>query len=192
MISDQHRFIFVHINKTGGTSIEKVFNPQADQEDVPHKHGSASFYQRKFPRHFREYFKFSFVRNPWDWLVSRYHWSRDHQGLFNCDFRELLFRMKNGSPLCAAAPWMEKALAPQLDRLTVDGKLAMDFVGKFENLQGDFDRVCSILGIETTPLPHVFQSRRGTYAQYYDDETREIVERVYAADIAAFDYRFGD
>jgi|SRR5215468_8444806 len=79
MISDRHRFIFVHINKTGGTSIEKVFEPDADQTNVAFKHARAAFYRREFPEQFRDYFKFAFVRNPWDWLVSRYHWSRDQR-----------------------------------------------------------------------------------------------------------------
>jgi sulfotransferase famil protein len=69
MISDRHKFIFVHIQKTGGTSIEKVFEPLADLRDVPFKHASAAHYRESFPDQFDSYFKFSFVRNPWDWLV---------------------------------------------------------------------------------------------------------------------------
>lgn len=192
MISDEYRFIFVHINKTGGTSIEKVFEPQADQQDLRYKHQPAAFYKERFPYRFRDYFKFSFVRNPWDWLVSRYHWSRDHQHLIDYSFRELLRRLENRVRVSAAAPWMEGALAPQLDRLIINGSLAMDFVGRYENLQGDFEKISSILKIKAITLPHVFKTQHAVYTEYYDDETRGIVEKLYAADIAAFGYRFGD
>ena len=191
MISHQHRFIFVHINKTGGTSIEKVFDPLADQKDVRMKHSPVGKYKKRFPDHFDIYFKFSFVRNPWDWLVSRYHWSRYRQRLITFEFREFLARIERGDDL--PEPWMARAVAPQVDRITIDGKIAVDFVGRFEQLHDDFNHVCNVLQLEDRqPLPHVFKSDRAFYADYYDDETKAIVERRYAADIEAFDYRFGD
>jgi hypothetical protein len=193
MISDSHRFIFVHINKTGGTSIEKIFEPYADQRDVPYKHAAAAFYQQTFPGRFRRYFKFAFVRNPWDWLVSRYHWSRDHQRLFDYSFREFLLRLKNRIRLSATADWLEEqALLPQIDRLTIGGAIAVDFVGRFENLQSDFDKICSNLRIESRPLPQVFKTEHAPYVECYDNETRKIVEELYATDIETFGYRFGE
>jgi len=193
MISDRHRFIFVHINKTGGTSIEKVFAPLADQEDVPFKHAPVAHYKKHFPDRFDSYFKFSFVRNPWDWLVSRYYWSRDHQGLIDYSFPEFLDRLETGRELSPGAKWMEAALAPQLDRLTIAGKIAVDFVGRFERLHDDFHRLCLALQLEDPPaLPHVFKTDHAFYADYYDDRTKALVERLYAADIGAFGYRFGD
>jgi len=193
MISDRHRFIFIHINKTGGTSIEKVFEPEADQENVAFKHRTAAFYRQTFPEQFRDYFKFAFVRNPWDWLVSRYHWSRDRQHLFDYSFQEFLWRLKNGIPLSPGAPWLEgEALQPQLARVSIDGQIAVDFVGRFETIQSDFDSICSRLQIEARTLPHVFQTDRASYVDYYDDETRRVVKQLYAADIIAFGYRFRD
>lgn len=128
MISDAYQFIFIHINKTGGTSIEKVFERNADQRDVPLKHASVSEIQAQYPQAFARYFKFSFVRNPWDWLVSRYHWSRNKQGLFDYSFTEFLERLANGETLSAQAPWLQQALAPQVSRLKLNGQLAVDFI----------------------------------------------------------------
>src|SRR5882724_1403834 len=84
MICDEHKFIFVHLNKTGGTSIEKLFDSQADVltngiTGNHDKHWTAADIQRAFPEKYATYFKFSFVRNPWNMVVSRYHWSRFHQ-----------------------------------------------------------------------------------------------------------------
>jgi len=190
MISHRHRFIFVHINKTGGTSIEKVFKPKADQRDVRLKHAPVGEYKQRFPDQFDSYFKFSFVRNPWDWLVSRYHWSRYRQRLITFEFPEFLVRVERGD---LPEPWMTEAVAPQIDRITIDGTIAVDFVGRFERLDDDFDHVCSVLRLEARPpLSHVFKSDHAFYADYYDDETKATVERLYAADIEAFGYRFGD
>jgi hypothetical protein len=193
MISERHRFIFVHINKTGGTSIEKVFEPTADARDVRHKHASLADYRKEYPRAFREYFKFAFVRNPWDWLVSRYHWSRDRQKLFDFEFAEMLRRIERGVPLSAEARWLETgALVPQCRKLALRGRIGVDFVGRYEHLQRDFDAVCERVGHPRVELPHVFASEHRRYTEYYDDATRAIVARVYADDIRAFDYRFGD
>ncbi|MDX1407714.1 MAG: sulfotransferase family 2 domain-containing protein, partial [Saprospiraceae bacterium] len=142
MISHTHQFIFVHINKTGGTSIEKVFIDTADQADVRFKHKDVAFYQRRFPEVFERYFKFAFVRNPWDWLVSRYTWSRYHQSLLAISFTEMIERLDCGVELAPDVPWFRRALAPQSERLMIDGRIAVDFVGKFESLQSDFDVVC--------------------------------------------------
>jgi chondroitin 4-sulfotransferase 11 len=193
MISDRYRFIFVHINKTGGTSIEKVFEPDADAQDVRYKHASLAYYRKRFPWKSRRYFTFGFVRNPWDWLVSRFHWSRDQQKLFDYDFDEMLRRLAAREPLARSEPWLEKeALLPQCARLSVHDAIAVDFVGRYERLQHDFDVVCARIGHPLAALPHVFATERAAYPDYYDDRTRAIVERLYARDIAAFEYRFGD
>lgn len=193
MISERHRFIFVHINKTGGTSIEKVFEPTADARDVRHKHASLADYRKEYPRAFRDYFKFAFVRNPWDWLVSRYHWSRDRQKLFDFAFAEMLRRIERGVPLSADARWLETgALVPQCRKLSLRGRIGVDFLGRYERLQQDFDLVCERIGHPRVALPHVFASEHRRYTEYYDDASRAIVARVYADDIRVFGYRFGD
>jgi hypothetical protein len=93
------------------------------------------------------------------------------------------------------------------------GNLLVDFVGKFERLQQDFDQVCKRLGVENSGLPHVnssdkksrelrrkvrnflhrnSESELGSYVDFYDTETREIVGSLYRADIKNFSYSFAD
>ncbi len=193
MINDTHRFIFVHINKTGGTSIEKIFEPSADAKDVRHKHATLEYYRKHYADRYKRYFKFGFVRNPWDWLVSRYHWSRDTQQLFDFGFDEMLRRIAAREPLNRDAPWLEKeALQTQASRLSVRGAIAVDFVGRYERLAQDFAEVCARVGHPRVELPHVFATQRTRYPDYYDGGRRDLVARLYAADIAAFGYRFGD
>jgi len=195
MISDKHKFIFVHINKTGGTSIEKVFEPTADQKDVAdgdvrYKHFTLSEYRTHYPRQYSEYFKFVFVRNPWDWLVSRYHWSKNVQKLFNYSFSEFLNRLATKTPLSTTADWLEDALATQWSRMAVDNVIAVNFIGKFEPLQIDFDRVCHEMKLQRRVLPVTFKTVHAHYSTYYDSKTKAVVERLYAKDIDTFGYKF--
>ena len=70
------------------------------------------------------------------------------------------------------------------------GKNTMDFIGKFENLQEDFNTLCDKIGIPERQLPHQNKSEHGYYSEYYNNETREIVEEKYAKDIDYFKYSF--
>ena len=103
---------------------------------------------------------------------------------------------------------------PQYQMLYSDnGELLVDFVGKFESLQNDFDDVCIHLGLGDSALPHVNSSDKKSrelrrkvknflhrndesdlrdYVDYYDDETRQYVGELYRKDIEKFDYSFAD
>ena len=70
--------------------------------------------------------------------------------------------------------------------------MAVDFLGRFENFENDFSYVCNYLNIPDLKLPHINKRNRNRYTEYYDDETREIVEEKYARDIEYFGYKFGE
>jgi hypothetical protein len=80
--------------------------------------------------------------------------------------------------------------SPQTDWISINGRVAVDFVARLENLQPDFEQVCQRLGLARVVLPHKNRKLHWHYAQYYDAETRRIVGDYYAADIEAFGYRF--
>jgi hypothetical protein len=197
MINHEYKFIFVHINKTGGTSIERVFCANDAELDIPEKHATIRRFSKLHPKEFQSYFKFSFVRNPFDWLVSRYFWSKDL--IFKCyskvtgpqidySFEEFIDRVANDRPWCEPAAWSLTAVRPQLDRLTIDGKLAVDFVGKYEQLQTDFDKICEQCQIPKVILPHYFKTKREHYSSYYTGELIEKVVAKYACDFDTFGY----
>jgi hypothetical protein len=72
------------------------------------------------------------------------------------------------------------------------GELMVDFVGRFETLQKDFDSVCRMIGISEICLPHKKKSKRRNYDYYYNDESRHLVSEMYARDIQMFGYTFSN
>jgi hypothetical protein len=72
------------------------------------------------------------------------------------------------------------------------GNRVIDFVGRFENLQNDFDAVCDTIGVPRQQLLNSNHIQRKRYTEYYDEETREIVAKHHARDIEYFGYKFGE
>jgi len=70
-----------------------------------------------------------------------------------------------------------------------DGKPIVDFVGRYENLEADFQDVCRRIGIREA-IPRKNTTRHEPYREYYNDHTRAIIERVYRDDLERFDYSF--
>ncbi len=230
MVSRKYQCIFIHIPKVAGTSIKTVFegemerrgrNPMPFQPNdekfnppPPNSHLPAHDYIKYgyvTQREFDSFYKFSFVRNPWDRIVSEYRFRR-YPSRF--DFKTFLFK-KLPRP-----SWTDHYchIIPQYDFIyDQSGQLLIDFVGKFENLTADFLHVKERLGITSSSLRHQNKSsenkrvkglsglvqnlgyslsirrRRNTYKDYhdyYDDESREFVAALYLNDIQAFDYEF--
>jgi hypothetical protein len=183
-------FLFVWINKTAGVSVAQALG--IDKELYNHY---TAFELREIlgVEAFGRMVKFCFVRNPWDRVVS--------------EFRFRIWTCQNGlTPEADFARWVRlayidrdprycdwpKMFLPQLEWLTDEtGRIAVDFIGRFENLQADFDTVCDAIGMGQQPLLHENRSRRsGEYRNYYDRETQDIVARVFEADIEYFGYKF--
>lgn len=204
MISHTKRFIFVHVPKTGGTSVawalrrHGIFlHDDCYFESVYFKHATASAIKRMLGPEFENYFKFSVVRNPWDWAVSSYAFNR---GLHGPLVRNTKYAVGPGVPEWAAdwsfkywLRWWIDTFSPQQSRMLTDEKGAMlvDRVLRFEEIKSQFFGLCLRIRVWPRLLPHVNEtSSRLRYPDYYDAETRSWVAKHFAEDIARFGYEF--
>lgn len=211
LISKERKFIFIHIYKTAGSSVTDALMPFAAKavsgnkwQRLVHRvsrkiESITSFDPESFPNHtkatelievigrktFDSYFSFAFVRNPWDWQVSLYHYMRkstDHHQ------HELAKRFTSFDDYIR---WRcENEVRFQKDFIySMDGELLVDYVGKFEKIDKDFNEICSRIGISAT-LPRLNVSNTVPYQQFYNEETIELVRRTFEPDIRLFGYDF--
>lgn len=208
MISHDKKFIFIHIPKTGGSSIYKALG--GDRRNDPQhgyskklkfqlQHATASelrTHEFISESKFKEYFKFCFVRNPWDLAVSEWKWRIENLPFLSLDryaqptFKDFIKKAPNWKGLTGRR--IRRHLLPQYyfvhDR---EDNLIVDYVGRFETLGKDFKVICSKIGASDLELPSINQSRRvQSYKEYYDEETFEIVGKQYKVDIDFFNYKF--
>jgi hypothetical protein len=197
-------WIFVHVQKTGGNSVRTALG--GDIFDA-RKHFTARELRETYGTTvWNSCFKFSFVRNPWDRLVS--WWSmidnaRDYVDPArppNAFFGYVLGRARSFGDflLCCDDEIVESdgrknIFRNQIDYLIDDsGTMMVDFVGRFERLQEGFDEISCRLGRTPVALSRTNASQRAAYTGYYTPATAEMVARRYARDIAQFGYRFGE
>jgi len=170
---------FIHINKTGGSSVEKAL-------DLPFTHRTAAeIIALVGPRRWSNRFTFTVVRNPWDKVVSHYTYRRirDRTGIQtdNVSFAEWV-RLAYGEndPRYYNAP---KMFMPQSQWITdAAGEVLVDFVARFESLEADFQRICARLGVSAR-LPHLKKTDRSHYRQLHTPDTRALVGRWFREDI---------
>lgn len=207
LISDSHEFIFLRMRKVASTSMRDILRPvciPVPQGRFVHlksrAHLSTNYRKHVFRAHedilsarrlmpralFNRYFKFAFVRNPWERLVSEYEFllrKTDHG------------RHEKVKRLAGFAQFIDMQI-PRRDAYQSNmlcdrgGVLLMDFVGKLEHLEADWKTVCERIQIDYQPLPRKNVTRRRHYQDYYTDATVEKVRIHWARDIALFNYQF--
>jgi hypothetical protein len=196
-------WIFVHIQKTGGNSVRvalggDIFDARKHfmARELREIHGEAVW---------NASLKFSFVRNPWDRLVSWWSMvdnSRDYIDQArppNAFFGYVLKRAKSFEDFLLRcddeivdSDGRKNIFRNQIEYLTDDnGAVMVDFVGRYERLQEGFDEISRRLGRASVELPRTNTSRHAAYTEYYTPAMAEIVAKRYARDIERFGYRFG-
>ena len=208
IISHAHRFIFFAVPKTGTQSIRQALGPHLAEGDwqqhalfgqarLPiaelaargHGHLSVCDVAPLLPTEvWSTYFKFAFVRNPFERFVSAYVFlfrnsiSLDHSPEeLNEDMKAALHRRR----------FRQRVLIQPQSQLLEDreGKLAVDFIGRYENLEAEFEDVCQRLGIQAS-LPRTNPSEHVHFSRYYDPELRSMVADFYARDLQNFGYSY--
>ena len=205
IVSVAHKFVFAAIPKTGTHSVRRALRDHMGPQDIEQVglfvqrqfpipdlarlgHGHISLAQLRpymKPADFAAFFKFAFVRNPFDRFVSYASFITREAGNFDRDPKGVMRYF-------IANPPMEHILfRPQHEFVTDQhGVLLADHIGRVEQMQQSYDEICARIGIATATLDVVNSSRRNDYRQYYDQALIDGVSRLYGRDLELFGYEF--
>lgn len=217
MISSKKKFLFIHVPKTGGNSLQNIlrnysedkimiygehqdgierFEVRNDKYDVT-KHSSLQHYKDILdPNFYEKLFKFATIRNPYDRMISWYF--SPHRGVTEW-VREDFIKLVEEVPTVREYIGLSTSLSQQktfnflcfsftFNQPKLDQDI--DFLIRFEFLEKDFRKVCEMIDIPYEPLPIRNKSERKPYTTYFDQELKEIVEEKFAEEIEFGDYEF--
>ena len=181
---------FVHVPHTAGCSVGKTFSYK---KYITHRHHTLLEWKeilRKKCRgvSFKDIFKFAFVRNPYDIMVTVY-----------CRQKQWLFKLNNSFP--SFTEWLKKELPKKALMKTrfrerqlpwiidENNKINLDFLGRYEHLQRDFLELCKIFNVHKI-LPHDNKTllKRQHYIRFYTKKAKELVTEYCKEDIEMFGY----
>ncbi|SHE85725.1 Sulfotransferase family protein [Desulfacinum infernum DSM 9756] len=226
IISHTHKFIFIKSLKTAGTSVEAALSQHCQDPDVVTPLGDYKFNRDEqgrwihksmnaegFWQHdhavsirkkvgdsvWKEYFKFTIVRNPWDRVVSLYFWHSRNKPEFKPQ-RKIYHKL--GWPfneLREIRKVFDKFVEGEWETndkfYLIDGDLCVDFAVRYENLSDDLNKVCQIIGLPPLELPSLkkgFRPDKHHYSEYYTEKSKKIVADRHANDIKFFGYVFDE
>jgi len=214
MISHRYKCIFVEVPKTGSTSVRRILGaaikPHLSLSEIRRMMETnwvirggrkdrimewlypmlpAEGRKERGRQQFQSYFKFGFVRNPWDRVVSLYERNEATQMRQEMSFEEFVRWIQYSSATCVHSSPHRYQLDWFVD---ADGKMLADFIGRFERLQEDWVVIAKRLGVSETLPQTRGNPRLRHYTEYYTPETARIIEEKFKLDLETFNYRFGE
>ena len=206
IISHRHKFIFFAVPKTATHTIREALRQHTGPNDweqqvlfgkeylpipelarLQHGHISAQEIRPHLEAGiWSSYFKFAFVRNPFDRFVSSCFFLNradpNFEGTAVAFMKERLQRPR----------FQQRVLVrPQYQQLcTAEGDIALDYVGRYEDLQVSYDTICEKIGVSKSELGKNNSSKHSGYTKYYDDDLRQQVADFYKDDLQFFSYDF--
>lgn len=178
--SDEKQFVWFCVYKVASRTIFDILTEQVP--DLKRQRLT------KLPKKFKDYFKFAFVRNPWDRVVSCY-FHKVLDGRIK-DFRPCYDKNFN----CFVNLVEDTNLKVSNPHIKLQSKLIpadqCDFIGRLENFADDLKYVSEMIGIDVSHVPHTHQTDRKHYSAYYTSKTRDIIAEKYQKDIETFGFTF--
>ena len=215
MISHKHKCIFIHIPKCAGSSITNFFFPDFEfnifkpnyevlfgwcpKRKIHLQHATAKQMLETglvTKEQWNKYYKFTFVRNPWDRAYSDYLWMQKELNVIG-SFRDFL--MKKGIFYKyltddSNIKYRGDHLLRQTDYFDFTGKLKVDFIGRFEDFSNDINEILSALNIDKTFNFYINKSnnRQEHYSKFYNFKNKKCVSKIYEKDISLLNYKFDE
>lgn len=195
-LSRERNCFFVHVPKCAGISVKRAFFGNSD-----YKYGHLTY--RNIESVYgveavKDMFVFSFVRNPWSRLFSAYTFLFSGGFNFYDDIFCKLFLKKYNTFEKFIKEWLIKGnlysyihFIPQYEFLVnMEDKIDLDFIGNFESIDDDFQKVVDITGFGKKLEKHNVTKRKKRYKDVYDQEMIDIVRNLYKKDVEIFGYEF--
>lgn len=193
-ILENQKIAFIHIPKTAGTSMEKALGVYNKREAF----FGPTFTDRGYKQHWtyselmnvydlNEYFTFSFVRHPFDRIVSEYFYLKDMGDSFVVDktFKQFALGAPYERDLGRIHIWQHTR--PQVDFIQYEGRLAIDYLGKFETLEQDWKNLQRFVNLPDLKS-HSKKIERKSYEYYLDDEIIFHLTNAYKEDLYLYKY----
>jgi len=181
------KFVWFRVAKVGTRTIFDVLqkaNLSLDAEHAMSCHYPINDY--------KNYFKFAFIRNPWDRLVSCWKNKVIDENHFHFSQEELLKMQKFENFVNFVS---EQNISKCNHHLRLQSKLIdmnnLDYLGRFENFREHLKGIMKIIGIPDIKISRINESKdRNGYMSYYDEQLIQKVAEIYSRDINLFSYDF--
>lgn len=206
-ISDSQRLLFVHVQKTGGITVENVLaevlpdvRPLSLASQVRHKTLAQALDAEP---QLVDYWTFGFVRNPWARMVSWWSMVQSIKARAEAGEANPRRQLENNQFLAQAATYADfdefvlkgteelpRLGQPQIDYLSTPVKRA-EFIGRTESFADDLRKVLDHIGAEPpASFPHENRSSHGHHREYFTAQTRDRIGTLFARDLDEFGYEF--
>jgi hypothetical protein len=199
-------FIFFHLYKCGGNSVRKVLPKDMEWQGVHCLPRDAELYYATHSKQekFKEMFKFTFVRNPFNFLLSTFYYAtifknhfmhNDIKGMDMGKFVEYYMKVVEEHKDPTIRPFGSNKVTTLYEYITdKDGRVIVDFVGKLENINAHMNVVLHKVGLpplaEPMPVKNKTATKEGHYRTHYSVGARKLVEKHFEKDLNYFNYEF--
>ena len=208
LISHSHKFIFIHNYKVAGTSINALLNDYQPWHmknkllkhikikmhkykilnKKIHAHATANEIKKLLPSNmFTNYYKFGFVRNPWDLQISLYHYMLQTKNHFQ---HNIALKFKTFDEYIEWRCFSDKHFQKDFF-IDNSNNIIVDYIGKIENIENDIEHIFLNVGIKNHPIvPKKNTSKHDNYKKYYSEKSYNLVLHHFKEDIDLFGYEF--
>lgn len=208
LYSENKNFIFFHLYKCGGMSLRHELNkPEYQSREVQDGHSLpidmySYFKELNKLDDYEKIFKFTFIRNPFDFMVSTYFYGKSYKNHFmhndiinrNMDIemfipyyfehreKDMKSKPRGSNKVVTFKDWL----------LDSEGNLLVDFIGKMENYDNDYKFICEKLGLpfNSVPLVNVNPNKEKDYRKYYNNKSIKMIENHFEWELNKFNYKF--
>lgn len=201
VISHDFKTIFVHIPKTGGTSVESMFGlvqtwehkrKRFKEMQEKGKHWGIEEMVENYPLYLNSYFKWTIVRNPWERDLSLYNMMKGQLKYRHLTFKEYLKNVIQFHLELKKDNFKNLVFQNQIKYITKGDHIAVNDIVRYENIDAGWERVCKKIKKPHETLRHLRRANKKPIDHYYDQECIDLVAKMRKEDIEFLNYDYSE